>query len=58
MPAVELLEGNGLTAAAQRIRRAIDNVLAEGKARTPDLGGASTTTQMTEAIVEQLANVS
>jgi isocitrate dehydrogenase (NAD+) len=53
LPAVHLLEGVGQSGTAARIRRAIGSVLCDG-VRTPDLGGDSTTTEMTAAIVEAL----
>jgi len=37
-----------------RVLGAIERVVAGGKVRTPDLGGASTTKQMTEAIVAEI----
>src|SRR5262249_16895629 len=51
LPALELLEGIGQNEIAERIRRAVEIVLTEGKIRTHDLGGHATTTEMTEAIV-------
>lgn len=44
--------GEGQTAA--RIRAALEAVLAEGRAVTPDLGGRATTADMTAAIVRKL----
>jgi isopropylmalate/isohomocitrate dehydrogenase-like protein len=40
--------------AAKRIETAVLSVLKEGKVRTADLGGSSTTTEMTEAIVSRI----
>jgi Isocitrate/isopropylmalate dehydrogenase len=37
-------------AAAQRVERAVDEVLSRGEVRTPDLGGTSSTMQVAEAI--------
>jgi isocitrate dehydrogenase (NAD+) len=54
LPAIDLLEGAGLPEPARRIRAAAEAALTEGTARTPDLGGDGTTTQMTEAIVRAL----
>jgi isocitrate dehydrogenase (NAD+) len=54
LPAMDLLESVGLTEPAARILTAVEKVLTEGKARTPDLGGTSTTTEMTEAIIRAL----
>lgn len=39
---------------AARIRTAVDQVLAEGTVRTPDLGGSSTSAQYTQAIIDHL----
>ncbi len=41
----------GQEASAARIERAVEHVLAAGAARTPDLGGTSTTDELTDAIV-------
>ncbi len=41
--------------AARAIERAVLEVLAEGRVRTPDLGGSSTTQEVTEAILARLA---
>jgi tartrate dehydrogenase/decarboxylase/D-malate dehydrogenase len=38
------------TDAAHRVERAVDDVLREGRVRTPDLGGSSSTTEVGEAI--------
>ncbi len=43
-----------LSAASMSIDRAVDAVLAEGKVRTPDLGGLSNTEQVGDAIVEKV----
>ncbi len=53
-PAIDLLEGVGQNETAARLRRAVETMLQEGRARTPDLGGTGTTTQMTAAIIESL----
>ncbi|MBV8906863.1 MAG: isocitrate/isopropylmalate dehydrogenase family protein, partial [Acidobacteriia bacterium] len=42
-------------AAAREMERAVAAVLAAGKVRTPDLGGNSTTEEVTEAVLEKLA---
>jgi 3-isopropylmalate dehydrogenase len=44
--------------AANTLRRAIGKVLAEGKVRTPDLGGSSSTKQVGEAISNAMKEVS
>jgi isocitrate/isopropylmalate dehydrogenase len=41
--------------AAGDLESAVAAVLAEGKVRTPDIGGHSTTEEVTEAILEKLA---
>jgi isocitrate dehydrogenase (NAD+) len=43
------------TEAAIRVERAVDRVLADGRVRTADLGGASSTDGVTDAIVAALA---
>ena len=54
LPAIDLLEGVGDEATAQRIRDAVGRVLTERRAVTPDLGGTATTMGMAEAIVAAL----
>jgi tartrate dehydrogenase/decarboxylase/D-malate dehydrogenase len=49
-----MLEHLGETAAAAAVERAIERVLAEGAARTPDLGGTATTTELGQAIAAAL----
>jgi isocitrate dehydrogenase (NAD+) len=55
LPAIDLLQSVGETAAASRILNAVEDVLSEGKVRTRDLGGASTTEEVSEAILAALA---
>ncbi len=55
LPAIDLLESVGLAEPARRILAAVETVLCEGKVRTPDLGGTSTTTEMASAIISALA---
>jgi isocitrate dehydrogenase (NAD+) len=43
--------------AADRIRQALQAVLADGKTLTPDLGGQARTTEFTEAIVRKMETV-
>ena len=45
-----MLEHLGERASAERVVSAIEQVLAEGTVRTPDLGGNSTTTDVTKAV--------
>jgi isocitrate dehydrogenase (NAD+) len=54
LPAIDLLESLGQSEAARRILTAVERVLLDGKLRTPDLGGNSTTTEITSAIVAAL----
>ncbi|KAI8320283.1 Isocitrate/isopropylmalate dehydrogenase [Martensiomyces pterosporus] len=52
--AAMLLERTGYESAALAIYRAVDKVLAAGEVKTPDLGGKSTTTEVTEAVCKLL----
>jgi isocitrate dehydrogenase (NAD+) len=54
LPLIELLKDLGETAAAGRILAAVEAVLIAGTIRTWDIGGAASTTEFTEAIVERL----
>jgi homoisocitrate dehydrogenase len=47
-----LLSSLGYYGPASRITNAVDRVLLEGKHMTPDLGGRSTTTDVTEAVLK------
>jgi tartrate dehydrogenase/decarboxylase/D-malate dehydrogenase len=49
-----MLDHLQLPEAAAEIDRAVASVLAEGKVRTPDLGGTSSTQQVTDAVLEKL----
>ena len=49
-----MLEYLGENRWAERIENAIVTVLEEGKVLTPDLGGSSSTTQVTDAIIDAL----
>jgi 3-isopropylmalate dehydrogenase len=51
---LEWLNHPELSAAAQRIRRAVESVFADPANRTPDMGGRLTTGQMTERILSGL----
>src|SRR5262249_58774755 len=55
LPAIDLLEGVGLKEPAQRIFEAIGKMLSERRVLTPDLGGGSSTTEMTDAMLAALA---
>jgi isocitrate dehydrogenase (NAD+) len=54
LPAIDLLEAVGQAEPARRILSAVENVLTEGRVRTPDLGGRATTTEMADAIIAAL----
>jgi isocitrate dehydrogenase (NAD+) len=54
LPATDLLESVGRADAAGRILRAVESVLAEGRVRTSDLGGRSTTTEVADAVIAAL----
>jgi isocitrate dehydrogenase (NAD+) len=54
LSAVMMLEHLGDRATATRIRGALDVVLRDGGVRTRDLGGSSSTTQLTDAICARL----
>lgn len=49
-----MLDHLGEVDAAQKIREAVAAVLREGKVRTPDMGGSSTTVEMGEVIVSHI----
>ncbi len=44
----------GEEVAANRIEKAVNRVIAKGISLTPDLGGSGTTTEFTQALIEQL----
>jgi isocitrate dehydrogenase (NAD+) len=50
-----MLEHVGRGALAQRLRAALDSTLCEKCVRTKDLGGAATTAEFTDAIIQRLA---
>ncbi len=54
LPAIDLLDAEGQRPVAQRILSAVERVLTERRALTPDLGGQATTSEMSEAIVAAL----
>jgi isocitrate dehydrogenase (NAD+) len=54
MSAVLMLRHLGEDAAAARVEAAVERVVGEGRHRTPDLGGRSSTTAVTGAIVRAL----
>jgi tartrate dehydrogenase/decarboxylase/D-malate dehydrogenase len=50
-----MLDHLGLGEAARAVERAVAAVLADGKHRTPDLGGSSSTSEVTGAVIDKLA---
>jgi tartrate dehydrogenase/decarboxylase / D-malate dehydrogenase len=52
---VMMLEFLGQAAAAQALERAVLAVLADARTLTPDLGGSSTTREVTEAVIARLS---
>ena len=54
--AVMMLDHIGEQKAARRIDEALDRVLSEGTIRTGDLGGRSSTTEFTHALIKALPN--
>ncbi len=54
LPAIDLLEAEGEKDSPRRILQAVEKVLLEGRVRTGDLGGKSTTKEMTQAIIDSL----
>lgn len=54
LSAVMMLEYINENALAEKLRKAIFAVLEEGKVLTADLGGTSTTTEYTQAIIEKI----
>jgi isocitrate/isopropylmalate dehydrogenase len=49
-----MLENLGATPVAERVMRALKTVLADGRVRTPDLGGKSTTDEFAAAVTKKL----
>jgi isocitrate/isopropylmalate dehydrogenase len=49
-----MLDHLGATDASKRMERAVAAVLAEGRVRPPDLGGKSSTVEVTDAILDKL----
>lgn len=49
-----MLEYMGFTEGALSIYAAVNEVLREGKSVTPDLGGKSTTDEVTEAVLKAM----
>lgn len=55
MCATNMLEHMNLTSNANNVRGAIEKVIKDGKVRTYDLGGYSTTTEFTNAVIANLS---
>jgi tartrate dehydrogenase/decarboxylase/D-malate dehydrogenase len=54
LSAAMMLDHLGAGAAARALDGAVRNLLREGKVRTPDLGGTSSTREVTDAIIESI----
>jgi tartrate dehydrogenase/decarboxylase/D-malate dehydrogenase len=52
-----MLEELGETEGTKRVMAAIEDVLREGKVRTKDLGGTSTTSEVGNVIVESILKI-
>lgn len=52
--AAQMVEHLGMAEAAQEIEGAVAKVLTAGRVRTPDLGGTSKTTEVTDAVIEAI----
>jgi tartrate dehydrogenase/decarboxylase / D-malate dehydrogenase len=50
-----MLDHLGMHEAARDVESAVASVLSEGKVRTPDLGGRSSTIEVTDAVLEKLS---
>ena len=55
LTAAMMLDHLEMSEGARTVETAVAAVLAEGKVRTPDLGGTSTTEEVTNAVLEKLA---
>ena len=54
LSAAMMLEHLGMEEPAREVEAAVAAVLAEAKVRTPDLGGKSSTEEVTDAVLEKL----
>ena len=54
LSAAMMLDHLQATEAAKRVERAVADVLADGRRRTPDIGGTSSTVEVTDAVLEKL----
>ncbi|CCD23393.1 isocitrate dehydrogenase (NAD(+)) IDH1 NDAI_0B03590 [Naumovozyma dairenensis CBS 421] len=57
LSATLLLDHLGLEKSANRIKSAVYDVIAEGKATTQDIGGSASTTEFTQAVINKLARL-
>ena len=55
LSAAMMLEHLEQPAAARDVEQAVAAVLADGKVRTPDLGGAGSTQEVTDAVLQKMA---
>ena len=55
LSAAMMLDHLGISEAAQQVERAVAGVLGEGRVRTPDLGGKSSTADVADAVLERLS---
>ena len=55
--AVLMLNYLGEREASQRLQHAIEHVYAEGRYLTPDVGGAATTAQFTDAVIRRIESL-
>ncbi|HLN03938.1 MAG TPA: tartrate dehydrogenase [Bryobacteraceae bacterium] len=53
LSAAMMLDHLGASEAAQQVERAVADVLADGRVRTPDLGGHSATAEVADAVLEK-----
>jgi 3-isopropylmalate dehydrogenase len=51
-----LLDNLGLNKSANKIEEAVKQVLREGKVKTPDLGGRSKTSEVSDAVISNIRN--
>ena len=54
LSAAMMLDHLQATEAAKRVEHAVADVLADGRRRTPDIGGTSSTVEVTDAVLEKL----
>jgi len=54
LSAAMMLDHLQATESAKRVDRAVADVLADGRRRTPDIGGTSSTVEVTDAVLEKL----